>query len=341
MKSWALASVLPLSLLACAGDNDAITPFDVSHPQDGTLRLNHLQAKGTHNSYHLRPSADAPSFWDYEHAPLYEQFADQGVRAIELDIRWSPELNGFRVLHLPRLDALSTCDTFVECLLEVRRFSRAHPGHHPLFVQVEPKETGDDPEPAEYHRAFEAEVREVFNEEELISPDSVRKDAADLVSAIHTHGWPTLRATRGRVLFFFDCQREFCVEYANQGLGLKNRLAFVDSEPGDPFLAIRVLNSAGDEVAEAVANGNIVRTRAASLPEALDADAAALTTELNLALDSGAHLISTDVPAARPDIPFVMKIPGGTPSRCNPVVAPAACTSEAIEDPALLAPRQY
>ncbi len=311
---------------------------DVSHPLDDVLRLNHLQAMGTHNSYHRRPYEDPIPDWDYEMAPLYEQFADQGVRKVELDLHWEPELGAFRVFHIWKLDDVSTCDLFVDCLAELRRFSDEHPGHHPLFVQIEPKGSTDDMSVTEFTAAMEAEIAEVFPDDLVVTPDLVRGDASDLATAIAGQGWPTLGEVRGRVLFFLDCDREFCLEHANDGSGLQGRTIFADSEPGDPFLAVRVMNSPGDDVADAVAAGQIVRTRAVSITDALEGDALTLEANLAAALASGAQMISTDVPVERSDVPFVVKIPGGSPSRCNPISAPAECTAAAIEDPARIVP---
>lgn len=311
---------------------------DVSHPLDDVLRLNHLQAKGTHNSYHQRPREDTIPDWDYEMAPLYEQFADQGVRKVELDLHWEPELGAFRVFHIAILDEISTCDLFVDCLEELRRFSDEHPGHHPVFVQIEPKGSRDGMSIAEFTSAMEAEIADVFPDDLIVTPDLVRGDAPDLATAIAAHGWPTLGEVRGRVLFFLDCDRDFCVEHANDGAGLHGRTIFADSEPGDSFLAVRVMNSPGDGVAEAVAAGQIVRTRAVSISDALNDDLPTLEADLTAALASGAQMISTDVPVERSDIPFAVKIPGGSPSRCNPITAPSECTAAAIEDPARIVP---
>jgi hypothetical protein len=55
------------------------------------------------------------------------------------------------------------------------------------------------------------------------------------------------------------------------------------------------------------------------------------------ALTSGAHFVSTDYPEPDPRFtPYAVAIPGGSPARCNPVSAPAACTPADIEDPSLL-----
>lgn len=309
---------------------------DVRHPLDDVLRLNHLQAEGTHNSYHLRPSETTIDEWSYDHAPLDEQLATQGVRKVELDVHWDPEAQRHRVYHLDGIDARSTCDLFLDCLVALRRFSDAHPGHHPIFVQIEPKGARYGLSFGTLGDALDREIRAVLGPELLITPDLVRGDAATLAEGLATSGWPTLGEVRGRMLFFLDCSRDDCVEYA--GEGLEGRVAFVDSDPGDAFAAVRVMNTPGDEVRAAVEAGFLVRTRAISMPDALHADLATLEGELDAALASGAHMISTDVPVPRDDVALHVEIPGGTPSRCNPITAPIECTSEAIEDPARIVP---
>jgi len=144
----------------------------------GCVRLNQIQALGSHNSYHVQPmeplwgellSAGGSTFlpWEYSHLPLDQQFATQGVRQIELDVFADPagglyrnrkgrtiiggpvivgpaELDepGFKVLHIQDLDFETTCLSFVDCLETVRSWSDANPGHLPLAILVELK---DDP----------------------------------------------------------------------------------------------------------------------------------------------------------------------------------------------------
>ena len=55
------------------------------------------------------------------------------------------------------------------------------------------------------------------------------------------------------------------------------------------------------------------------------------TTRLEAALAVGAHSISTDYPGQVEGIDYWVEIPNGTPSRCNPISAPAWCSSEDIE----------
>ncbi|MCB1153905.1 hypothetical protein KDL45_09675, partial [bacterium] len=74
--------------------------------------------------------------------------------------------------------------------------------------------------------------------------------------------------------------------------------------------------------------GFLVRTRADSCcDEAIAND----HTRAEKALASGAHFISTDFPELTDDYDYTFSIPGGTPSRCNPIHAPNECTAYDVE----------
>jgi hypothetical protein len=114
---------------------------------------------------------------------------------------------------------------------------------------------------------------------------------------------------------------------------LADRVLFLDSEFDTPVAAIGNLNSPEELLADieaAVEAGFLVRTMT-------DPDRASVyagdESSIDVALGSGAHLLSTDYPTLVPDVPYELEIPGGSPSRCNPDTAPPECTSEAIEDP--------
>jgi hypothetical protein len=305
---------------------------DVPHPMDDVLRLNHLQAEGTHNSYHRRPRPDTIDDWDYEPGPLDDQLESQGVRKFELDTYWDPAIARWRVYHLPAVDDVSSCELLLDCLAVIRRWSDGHSWHHPIFIQIEPKAAVDESEIPAVMDAMEEEIRIVFPDELLVTPDMVRGDDADLRTAIAARGWPTLGEVRGRVLFFLNCSRSWCVQYANDGAGLRGKLIFADSRDDDPWAAVQIHNGGGAAARAAVEAGYLVRTRALSMPEALHMSAEEITTEIADRLATGAHVVSTDVPVPREDVMGFLEMPGGTPSRCNPVTAPAECTSEAIEN---------
>ncbi len=66
------------------------------------VRLNQIQVIGTHNSYHIEPTApmmqligitspDLPQTLQYTHRPLPEQFSELGMRQIELDVFADPD----------------------------------------------------------------------------------------------------------------------------------------------------------------------------------------------------------------------------------------------------------
>lgn len=181
----ALILAMTLALLGCASNGNAAR-CDFAAPQapgdaacamrwmDANLRINDLQAIGTHNSY---KEAIAPSefavlnarnplvarMFDYAHPPLTEQL-EAGARQIELDIVHDPEggryaaplglqmarergeaaafdasalaAPGFKVLHAQDLDYRSSCLTFVACLREIRDWSAAHPRHVPILIML-------------------------------------------------------------------------------------------------------------------------------------------------------------------------------------------------------------
>ena len=209
---------------------------------------------------------------DYGHRPLAEQL-DAGVRQIELDVyldtsggrfaqpaitRWvaeahlpaDPELDpqhelqkpGLKTLHVPGIDQRSTCLRFVNCLEQVRVWSRAHPRHLPVFVLVEtkydkPDKPGDKPragavaeEPwtAAGLDALDGEIRSVFSAEEIITPDEVRGSHRTLPEAIADRGWPTLKAARGRVIFLMD-QTSMTPLYTAGHRVLRGRVLFTNS----------------------------------------------------------------------------------------------------------------
>ena len=313
---------------AALGTPAARTVMPTAGPMDSVLRLNHIQLKGTHNSYHLRPTAPVPD-WDYAHAPLNTQLQEQGVRGLELDIHWNAACGRWEVYHLPIIDALSTCRWFTDCLQTVRTWSDAHPSHHTLFLHIEPKDAIAAADLDARIASFEREVHAVFSDDLLVRPDDVRGSSPTLAEALRTRGWPTLGATRGRVLFYFDDSGAFRTAYTHNNADLNGRVAFVDSAPTDPFAGIAIINNPTRtaEINAALAARMIVRLTGWT---ATDHELMTPQDPRQL-LPVGGHINSTDFPASAPGVTNWMSIPGGTPSRCNPLTAPTGCTSAAIE----------
>ncbi|HEX5616053.1 MAG TPA: phosphatidylinositol-specific phospholipase C1-like protein [Acidimicrobiia bacterium] len=319
---------------------------------DGCLRLNHLQAIGSHNSYHRQPepelfaalqsfdSALAASF-EYSHSPLATQFAEEGVRQIELDVFADPagglydtrvihevlglptdsgipelEEPGFKVLHVQDVDFESTCWTFVQCLEQVKAWSDANSDHVPLAILVELKQD-EIPDPLDLGfvtphpigaaelDALDAEIASVFPAEQVITPDDVRGDHATLDDAVTADGWPKLGESRGKVLFLMDNGDPFRSTYLDGHPVLEGRMLFTSAEPGDADAAFIKRNDPTGEneeqIRDLVRRGYVVRTRA-------DADTVQArtgdTSMRDAALASGAQWVSTDYPVEGRAAPF-------------------------------------
>ena len=303
-----------------------------AYPLDDVLRFQHLQTKSTHNSYHIEPDGNSLPDWAYTHEAIDIQLDSQGVRHFELDVRFDPDGDRFEVYHLPIIDEQTTCRLLTDCLAAGKAWSDAHRAHHPIVFQMELKDAlGDDPEG--YFAKLHAEIRSVWPTERVVTPELVQGDHASLGEAIASEGWPTLGELRGKAMFTLDDAGAIREAYTQGGAHLDGRLLFADADPGDPFAAIAVINdplAGADAISQAVAANLLVRTRADS-----DGDEVATgdTTRRDQALAIGAHFITTDFPVEVDAHDYWVEIPGGTPSRCNPITAPDECSSLAIEDP--------
>jgi hypothetical protein len=321
-KDDATVSPLPVD------DQDVQPKYD--YPLDGELRLQHIQAKSTHNSYHVETAGNQLQAWDYTMQPLDVQAGEQGVRHVELDISLGED-GAFHVFHIAVLDAQTTCELFTDCLKTIKGWSDAHRGHHLFVVQIEPKDAVQTDYEG-YFAKLHAEIRTVWPEGRILTPAVVQGTAATLGEAVAKNGWPTLGATRGKVMFTMDNSADMQKAYTHDRKSLDGRILFPDSAPGDPFAAYAVRNDPHDATAigKALAANMLVRTRADS-----DSVEAASNDHKNqdAALASGAHFISTDYPAKLAGKEYFLAIPGGTPSRCNPITAPKNCTPADVENP--------
>ncbi len=301
---------------------------------------------------------------EYSHVPLTAQLDEQEVRQIELDVFADPqgglysgrlgldlvglpnvtppelEAPGFKVLHIQDLDFNSSCLTFVACLDEVEEWSDAHRGHLPIAILVELKDSSIGapfvaplPIGAPELDALDAEIRSVFSEEQLITPDDVRGVQPTLEAAVRSGGWPTLREAAGKVLFLMDNGGRYRDLYRSGAPSLEGRVLFTNSTPGSPDAAFVKVNESVDNVdkiQQLVEEGYVVRTRADEpTVEARNGD----TTRRDAALASGAQWVSTDypTPGSSPFSAYFAAIPDGSPARCNPVNTGPRCHGELLE----------
>ncbi len=290
------------------------------HARDDDLRLNHVQVRGTHNSYHVAPDPPPKAVpqWHYTHAPLDIQLQQQAVRSIELDIHVGQD-GGFDVFHMPAIDAGTTCATLDECLRLIKVWSDAHPWHVPLFVLIEPKDELDEEQLDGRYDEIDAAIRAVWPSDRLLTPDDVRGVHATLREALEADGWPTLASVRGQAMFVMldeDLHRD---GYLAGHPNLEGRAMFARGGLGESWGAVLEYgNAERDEVqiAAGVAAGYLVRTTVGGPVD--DADDA--ERQLEIALRNGAHIISTDYPVD-PGGAYMVALPDGAPANCNPVTA--------------------
>ncbi|MDI1480425.1 Ca2+-dependent phosphoinositide-specific phospholipase C [Polyangium sp. y55x31] len=335
---------LALSVCACSDADEGQSPGAIKpafeYPLDGVLRLHHVQAKATHNSFHVaNPDLSGPEY-AVDHAPLDVQLSEQGVRCIELDLRYDEALGDYKVAHVPFLDEGSTCATLGECLGVVKRWSDAHPAHLPLTIMLDLKDLAPGADAVEaYFGTLHERILGVWPENRVVTPDDVQGSYATLGEAVKTEGWPTLGKLRGRVIFtMYNLNDGFGMAYSRQGTSLAGRLFFTRTVPTDPHAAWTLYDDPTVTkvlIDEAAAANMLVRTRAEI---DLDAALAGDTTLRDAALAGGAHFVTTDYPVPIDGSTYHVDITGGTPARCNPVTAPAECTSEALEDPRFMKP---
>jgi len=311
-----------LALIGCSGGGEP--SFD--YPLDDELRFQHLQARGTHNSYHIAPDPFVLPDWNYTHSDLDVQL-DGGMRQFELDVYLRGDLTGFDVMHIVNIDPGTTCALFADCLRVLKDWSDDHRAHHPIAVMIEMKDTFSSGG-VESLELLDAELRSVWPDDRLVTPDFVRGDAATLREALAGDGWPTLGELRGKAMFWLHNRDEHREAYNNNNTSLEGRPMFTNASAGQLDTAVAAVLAADNpiagaaDIAEAIAANILVRTRTDVLgDEGYEIDPPALEA----ALASGAHFLSTDIES--------LEIPEGAPTRCNPINAPTACTPIAVEDP--------
>lgn len=306
---------------------------------------------------------------EYSHPSLTEQLSS-GIRQMELDIypdpeggrfthpmgpRWAGEAGfpadpspyeegvmrapGFKVLHMQDVDYVSVCQPFRACLEEVRSWSESHPNHLPLFLLIETKysagtwrwESGtSDPFPGETLDRLDEEIRSVFSETRLITPDKVRGDYPTLEQAVREKGWPTLASARGKIVFLLD-QKNVSAPYLAKHPALRGRVLFTNADPGSADAAFVERNEASaSEIADLVRQGYLVRTRTDWNTVQARANDTARRDE---AMASGAQIVSTDYPPAEPAgwTGYRVVFEGEKTVRCNPVLISAECRNHPPE----------
>ena len=324
----------------------------------GTHNSYHLRAPESLHKLVAKYSPGLAEELDYAHRPLAEQLSRLGIRQIELDCFADPQgglyaeprgpkaaaalglppvpdndpehrlrAPGIKVMHVQDIDYFSSVLTLKEGLQQVRAWSDQHPRHFPIFILLELKEDQPLPQltrPVRFDEreldALDAEILSVFPREKILTPDDVRGKEASLPEALRKHGWPTLKAARGKVMFGMDNKGAPRDLYLKGHPALEGRLLFVSVRPDHPAAAWMEENDAigdFDHIQDLVKRGFLVRTRAdAGTRQARKND----TRCRDQALASGAQFISTDYPEPNLALsPYSVHFENGIVVRINPV----------------------
>lgn len=304
------------------------------------LAMNKIQIIGSHNSYkpgiepalwqiiYKRDSAAALSL-QYGNISFTKQL-DLGLRNLEIDVVYDPQGGryknplglkllknvdikaepfdldnrlskpGLKVFHIPDIDFRSNHLLFVDCLKELKEWSVLHPGHLPIIITINAKDSNEKglmkmlPFTKAAFNSVDIEIRSVFEDSKIITPDFVRGKFANLNKAITTKGWPLIMDVKGRFLFVLDETGEKMNIYKDGHPSLKDRVLFVNDKPGTPESAFLIINNPKrgfEKINSLAAKGYLIRTRAdADTKEARNND----YSMFEAAKNSAAQVITTD-----------------------------------------------
>lgn len=194
-------------------------------------------------------ASNDPIQLDYGHLTLSEQFDAYGVRGIEIDISYDPKgglyskrkLNlfipsirqrvkdkrmkepGFKVLHIADVDYETNYLTFKDVLVELKNWSKNHPNHSPLFVNIEAKGSnpGDEskflrklgfkkaiPFDSLAYQELDKELFSVLPQSTIYSPTNLKGNYSSIQMRIDSENWPIVSDCLGKIIFILEGNNE-------------------------------------------------------------------------------------------------------------------------------------
>jgi hypothetical protein len=292
-----------------------------AYPLDDYLRLNQIQVKGTHNSYHQKPRMLFHEGWNYSHATLYDQLDAQGVRALELDLHLSRDGKRLEVYHIAALDERSTCKEFERCLKEIRDWSDDHADHLPLSIWIEVKDVTGGRKIKNLRRIENAIRRHLGGR--LITPDDVKGSYSSLREAIAHRGWPLLGEVRGKMMFvLLNKKGRHTRNYTRNYTSLDGRLMFAKAAADQldmPWAVLTHLSATHAEAIRKALDKGFIVVATACRAGMQDDECFA---RRDAAIRNGAHIIKDDFPAKLQDRGYWLTFPADNPVQCNLVTAP-------------------
>lgn len=288
------------------------------------VRQSDLVFWGAHNSYHKQPASGRFPWWNaavpqwrYSHPRLSRQL-DAGARHFELDVHVDSVARTARVFHVPALDARTRCGCLGDCLRSLSDWSRRRNRDHGLvWVLLEVKGTKSyledfyaryrglgDPGSPEASRALgvlDDVARAIFAEfpETLLTPADLEAAGGypSPGAAVRSEGWPAAERLRGKfALALLDPTHDGALTKAYRSRPSAPMLFSMGAAADDADAALVKFDNPRNvqhfaAIAEAVAAGLIVRTRANTVKFVDNADRFAKAREC------GAQLVSFEADA--------------------------------------------
>ena len=241
-----------------------------------------------------------PNGGTYKKPAGLDLIRNAGGVALPYDLADDLSKPGLKVFHIPDIDFRSHHLLFVNCLKELKEWSNDHPGHLPVIITMNAKDENTKglkkmlPFTGAALDSIDLEIKSVFDQEQLITPDFIRGNYATLNEAIIKRGWPLISEVKRRFLFVLDETGEKLEIYKSGHPSLQGRVMFVNEKEGAPEAAFMIMNDPKKDsgyIQQLVKKGYLIRTRAdANTLEARKND----YSMFEAAKKSGAQIITTD-----------------------------------------------
>jgi hypothetical protein len=211
----------------------ALLMLSVQLPAEDSLRLNQIQVKGTHNSYHKKKRIRLSSSYNYQHPKLAKQL-ELGARQLELDLHFNNFNRKLYVHHVKIIDQKTHCKKFLKCLKNIHEWTQKNTDHSPLLIWLELKDKDYDrfsPRWGKVRKHFnilEKNILSVFSREQILVPDEVRGNFLTMSQAIKKSGWPLLKDIKGKVIFAFISEGVDRKDYLKGSPNLEDKLIWVE-----------------------------------------------------------------------------------------------------------------
>ncbi len=209
-------------------DQSAFFNGDLQAELENGLKFNELRYTATHNSYQTESLDELKKVYqnlsdltfglvsgktaDFVSPTLTEQL-ERGIYSLEIDVEVFDEDGAvsFTCMHAPQIQMTTSCYDFELALKEIAMWSDNNPGHLPVTIIIEPKETFIPMKnmkslSMEYADDFDALLRKGLGDK-LFTPADMLGDYESFGAMRADDGWCEVKDMLGKVLILLhDCK---------------------------------------------------------------------------------------------------------------------------------------